>query len=127
MTVWRRFGYLKAATGMFCVSFDRAWVSASNPHQLLVNMVVFGALDDGDCFFYTCAINSGRSPGWRMRRKLLGGDAVVSLTGLAVRSKCVRQAKPSVDMRARFERQIEQRTLMLSGVSHDLRTPLDAL
>ncbi len=29
-----------------------------------------------------------------------------------------------VDMRARIERQIEQRTLMLSGVSHDLRTPL---
>jgi two-component system osmolarity sensor histidine kinase EnvZ len=29
-----------------------------------------------------------------------------------------------IDMRARIERQIEQRTLMLSGVSHDLRTPL---
>jgi two-component system osmolarity sensor histidine kinase EnvZ len=27
-------------------------------------------------------------------------------------------------MRARIERQIEQRTLMLSGISHDLRTPL---
>ena len=29
-----------------------------------------------------------------------------------------------LDMRARIERQIEQRTLLLSGVSHDLRTPL---
>jgi two-component system osmolarity sensor histidine kinase EnvZ len=29
-----------------------------------------------------------------------------------------------VDMRNRIERHIEQRTLMLSGVSHDLRTPL---
>jgi two-component system osmolarity sensor histidine kinase EnvZ len=29
-----------------------------------------------------------------------------------------------LDMRGRIERQIEQRTLMLSGVSHDLRTPL---
>ena len=29
-----------------------------------------------------------------------------------------------VDMRARIERQIEARTAMLSGVSHDLRTPL---
>ena len=29
-----------------------------------------------------------------------------------------------VDMRNRIERQIETRTLMLSGVSHDLRTPL---
>jgi two-component system osmolarity sensor histidine kinase EnvZ len=30
-------------------------------------------------------------------------------------------------MRDRIERQIEQRTLMLSGVSHDLRTPLTRL
>jgi two-component system osmolarity sensor histidine kinase EnvZ len=30
-------------------------------------------------------------------------------------------------MRERIERQIEQRTLMLSGVSHDLRTPLTRL
>ena len=29
-----------------------------------------------------------------------------------------------LDMKARLERQIEQRTRMLSGVSHDLRTPL---
>jgi two-component system osmolarity sensor histidine kinase EnvZ len=29
-----------------------------------------------------------------------------------------------LDMRARIESQIEQRTMMLSGVSHDLRTPL---
>ncbi|MCX8507697.1 MAG: ATP-binding protein, partial [Rhodobacteraceae bacterium] len=32
-----------------------------------------------------------------------------------------------LDMRARIERQMEQRTLMLSGVSHDLRTPLTRL
>uniref|UniRef100_UPI003569F37A ATP-binding protein n=1 Tax=Actibacterium sp. TaxID=1872125 RepID=UPI003569F37A len=32
-----------------------------------------------------------------------------------------------LDMRSRIERQIEQRTLMLSGVSHDLRTPLTRL
>jgi two-component system osmolarity sensor histidine kinase EnvZ len=32
-----------------------------------------------------------------------------------------------VDMRNRIERHIEQRTLMLSGVSHDLRTPLTRL
>ena len=30
-------------------------------------------------------------------------------------------------LRARIERQIESRTLMLSGVSHDLRTPLTRL
>jgi two-component system osmolarity sensor histidine kinase EnvZ len=37
----------------------------------------------------------------------------------------VRQASQSfIDMRERIERQIEQRTTMLSGVSHDLRTVL---
>jgi two-component system osmolarity sensor histidine kinase EnvZ len=37
----------------------------------------------------------------------------------------VRQASQAfIDMRARIERQIEQRTTMLSGVSHDLRTVL---
>jgi len=32
-----------------------------------------------------------------------------------------------LDMRSRIERQMEQRTLMLSGVSHDLRTPMTRL
>lgn len=37
----------------------------------------------------------------------------------------VRQAAQSfMDMRARIDRQIQQRTSMLAGVSHDLRTPL---
>ena len=35
--------------------------------------------------------------------------------------------KAFLDMRARIERHIEQRTLLLSGVSHDLRTPLTRL
>lgn len=37
----------------------------------------------------------------------------------------VRQAaRAFIDMRARLQRQIQQRTAMLAGVSHDLRTPL---
>ncbi len=40
----------------------------------------------------------------------------------------VRQAGLAfMDMRARIKRQIEQRTVMLAGVSHDLRTPLTRL
>ncbi|MCD8562577.1 MAG: ATP-binding protein [Alphaproteobacteria bacterium] len=40
----------------------------------------------------------------------------------------VRQAAEAfIEMRARIKRQIEQRTLMLAGVSHDLRTPLTRL
>ena len=39
-------------------------------------------------------------------------------------SEVRRAAHAFIEMRERIERQIEQRTLMLSGVSHDLRTPL---
>lgn len=40
----------------------------------------------------------------------------------------VRQAAEAfLDMRERIKRQIEQRTIMLAGVSHDLRTPLTRL
>ncbi len=39
-------------------------------------------------------------------------------------SEVRRAAQAFMDMRARIERQIEQRTAMLAGVSHDLRTPL---
>ena len=39
----------------------------------------------------------------------------------------VRSAAAVHEMRDRIERQIEQRTTMLAGVSHDLRTPLTRL
>jgi two-component system osmolarity sensor histidine kinase EnvZ len=39
-------------------------------------------------------------------------------------SEVRRAAQAFMDMRARIERHIEQRTAMLAGVSHDLRTPL---
>lgn len=43
-------------------------------------------------------------------------------------SREVRQAgRAFLEMAARIKRQIEQRTLMLAGVSHDLRTPLTRL
>jgi two-component system osmolarity sensor histidine kinase EnvZ len=38
-----------------------------------------------------------------------------------------RAAQAFIDMRERIKRQIEQRTMMLAGVSHDLRTPLTRL
>lgn len=39
-------------------------------------------------------------------------------------SEVRRAAQAFMEMRSRIERQIEQRTAMLAGVSHDLRTPL---
>ena len=41
-----------------------------------------------------------------------------------VQTMCPDKSYLILEMRDRIERQIEQRTLMLSGVSHDLRTPL---
>ena len=42
-------------------------------------------------------------------------------------SEVRRAASSFIEMRNRIERQIEQRTTMLAGVSHDLRTPLTRL
>ena len=42
----------------------------------------------------------------------------------AARARCARPAHAFIEMRRRVERAIEQRTAMLNGVSHDLRTIL---
>lgn len=111
--------------GWMEIGFDRLRVSASNPHQLLVNMVFFGGLMTVIAYFYlrnqlrpitrlasaAQAFGSGRSVPYSP-----SGATEVRVAGHAF-----------LDMRARIERQIEQRTLMLSGVSHDLRTPLTRL
>lgn len=117
--------FLEGPEGPVVYVFDRGHVSASNPHQLFVNMVVFGGLMTAIAFFYlrnqlrpvtelaeaAAAFGRGRSVPYRPRGALE-----------------VRQAGQAfLDMRNRIERHIEQRTLMLSGVSHDLRTPLTRL
>lgn len=117
--------YLETEEGPVRLRFDRRRVSASNPHQLLVNMVVFGAIMTLVAYVYLRnqlrpitrlaraaeAFGRGRMEEYRPR-----GALEVRAAGNAF-----------LDMRARIERQIEQRTLMLSGVSHDLRTPLTRL
>lgn len=111
--------------GPLRASFARERVSASNPHQLLVNMIFFGALMTLIAFIY---LRNQLRPVTRLAEAAQafgrgrhipyspGGANEVRAAGAAF-----------VDMRARIERQIEQRTLMLSGVSHDLRTPLTRL
>lgn len=114
--------YQPTGRGMLRVEFDRHRVTPSNPHQLFVNMLFFGALMTGVAYLYLRnqlrpitrlasaaeAFGRGRTVPYRPR-----GALEVRAAGNAF-----------LDMRARIERQIEQRTLMLSGVSHDLRTPL---
>lgn len=105
--------------------FDQRRVTAAAPHQLILTLVVFSFLMTVISFVYmrnqlrpikklaeaAQAFGRGRSVPYHPR-----GASEVKAAGTAF-----------LDMRARIERQIEQRTLILSGVSHDLRTPLTRL
>lgn len=116
---------IKTKYGLAQMAFARSRVSASNPHQLLVIMVLAGVLFTVIAFIFLRnqlrpikrlaaaaeAFGRGRSEPYHP-----GGALEVRAAGSAF-----------LDMRQRIERQMEQRTLMLSGVSHDLRTPLTRL
>lgn len=111
--------------GPLRVAFDRKRLSASNPHQLLVNMIFFGALMTVIAFIY---LRNQLRPITRLARaaEAFGrGRHVDYHPSGAVEVRSAGNA--FLNMRTRIERQIEQRTLMLSGVSHDLRTPLTRL
>lgn len=103
----------------------RRRVSASNPHQLLVLMVFTSALMTLIAFLF---LRNQLRP---VKRLAEAADAFGK--GRMVPYKPsgaieMRQAGTAfLDMRARIDRMIEQRTTMLSGVSHDLRTPLTRL
>ena len=113
---------VETAHGPMRISFNRDRVSATNPHQLLVLMLVTGLLMTVIAYVF---LRNQLRPIRRLARAAeafgKGRNEPYRLAG----ANEVRSAgKAFLDMRARIERQIEQRTLMLSGVSHDLRTPL---
>ncbi|MDZ7709236.1 MAG: ATP-binding protein [Roseovarius sp.] len=117
--------YFRRGTGLVRLLFDRRHVSARQPHQLLVNMVVFGALMTVISFLY---LRNQLRPITRMAEAAEAFGRGQHIPYRPAGATEVRAAgRAFVDMRARIERQIEQRTLMLSGVSHDLRTPLTRL
>ena len=114
--------YANTRHGPVLATFDRDRISASNPHQLFVNMIFFGGLVTVIAILY---LRNQLRPIKRLARAAeafgRGRHEPYTPTGaLEVRAA----GNAFLDMRARIERQIEQRTLMLSGVSHDLRTPL---
>ena len=126
LTVNRRvIVWIDTEHGAMRAEFDRRRVSASNPHQLLVLMVFTGFLMTLIAFVF---LRNQLRPIKRLARasEAFGKGRIVEYrpTG-AVEVRSAGQA--FVDMRARIDRQIEQRTMMLSGVSHDLRTPLTRL
>ena len=57
-------------------------------------------------------------------RQLRQGPRRSPTSRRAARARCARRRSPSTRCAQRVERQIEQRTAMLAGVSHDLRTVL---
>ena len=109
----------------FALGFPRTRLTASNPHQLLVLMVSTSLLMSAIASVF---LRNQLRP---IRR--LAGAAEAYGRGQIIPYRPagaieVRSAgRAFVEMRARIERQNEQRKLMLSGISHDLRTPLTRL
>ena len=114
--------YVDTRMGLVRVDLDRRRLSAANPHQLFVNMIFFSVLISIIALIY---LRNQLRPIKRLARasEAFGRGRHVPYTPAGATE--VRAAGAAfVDMRNRIERQIETRTLMLSGVSHDLRTPL---
>lgn len=111
--------------GPMRITFPRSWVSASNPHQLLVLMVAVSIFMTLIAFIF---LRNQLRPIHRLARVAEAFGKGQNLPYHPSGASEVRTAGRAFnDMRARIERQIEQRTLMLSGISHDLRTPLTRL
>ncbi len=108
--------------GVMEVGFHRRRVAAANPHQLLVLIVVLGVVLTLVAYLFmrnqlrpiaqlaqaATDYGKGRIVPYRPR-----GATEVRAAGTAF-----------LEMRNRIERQNQARTVMLSGISHDLRTPL---
>ena len=116
---------LDGQAGPYALAFDRRRVSASNPHQLLVLMVFTSFLMTG---IATIFLRNQLRPIRRLAEAAedYGKGRIVPYRPSGASE--VRSAGTAfLDMRNRLERQNEQRKLMLSGISHDLRTPLTRL
>lgn len=114
--------WVETRHGPLKLALSRKRVSASNPHQLLVIMVVLGGLMTAIAYAF---LRNQLRPIKRMARAAAdyGKGRITQFTPTgAVEVRAAGMA--FLDMRNRLERQTQSRTMMLSGVSHDLRTPL---
>ncbi|MEM0976670.1 MAG: ATP-binding protein [Pseudomonadota bacterium] len=107
------------------VSFSRRFVSARNPHQLPVIMVFTSLLLTAVAVFF---LRNQITP---IQNLAEAADAFGQGRSIPLRPRGATEVRRAtgafLGMRSRIERHIDQRTLMLSGVSHDLRTPLTRL
>lgn len=111
--------------GNYALHFDRRRTTARNPHQLLVILLATSGMMTLISFVFM------RNQLRPIRRLATAAEAFGRGRSLPYRISGASEVRAAgaafLDMRARIERQMEQRTLMLSGVSHDLRTPLTRL
>ena len=116
---------IKSGEEYFDLQFPRKRVSASNPHQLIVYLIFFGAFFTIIAFFY---LRNQLRPITRLADAAeafgLGENVPYDPSG-ALEVRAAGQA--FLDMRERIQRHLKQRTMILSGVSHDLRTPITRL
>jgi len=116
---------MESAKGLIKIVFARNRVSASNPHQVLVLMMFTGIFMTVIAFFF---LRNQLRP---IKRLSLASAAFGRGQSVAFNPTGAIEVRAAghafLDMRDRIERQIEQRTMMLSGVSHDLRTPITRL
>ena len=116
---------LMSPKGLVQLKLERDRVSASNPHQVLVLMVFTGIFMTLIAYMF---LRNQLRPIKRLSAASAAfgrGQRVTLSPSGALEVRAAGQA--FLDMRDRIERQIEQRTMMLSGVSHDLRTPITRL
>jgi two-component system osmolarity sensor histidine kinase EnvZ len=108
--------------GVLELSFPRYRVSASNPHQLLVLMVFVSLVMTVIAAIY---MRNQLRPVKRLAQAAEAFGRGRTLPFKPSGATEIRAAGSAfLDMRNRIERQTQARTMMLSGVSHDLRTPL---
>lgn len=111
--------------GLMALDIARARFSAANPHQLLVLMAFTGLLMTVIAFVF---LRNQLTPITRLAAAATAFGRGENLPYAPRGATEVRAAGQAfLAMRARIERQIESRTLMLSGISHDLRSPLTRL
>jgi len=117
--VWLR---LESRNGLLQLTFPLSQVSARNPHQLLVVMLFSGLLMSLIAFVF---LKNQVRPIRRLAEAAEAfGRGQIKPYHPSGATEVRAAGHAFVQMRRRIEHHIEQRTLMLSGVSHDLRTPL---
>ena len=117
--------WLESRHGLLSLTLRSNMVAPRNPHQLLVVVLLAGVLFGAIGFVF---LKNQVRPILRLAAAAEAFGLGQSLPYHPSGARELRAAGHAfLEMRERIEQHIEQRTLLLSGVSHDLRTPLTRL